>query len=130
MMTAQTAAEQIANWDAGETIWSIEMGGLGPGYEQALQVMAVEITRDNLNATLPPDTATEKERQKWWKEFGESTLERVNKTLGGLSDAQFGAARQLAWLWLTVGPAKTLEKIKNDRRIRISNHWPRVQGGS
>jgi hypothetical protein len=127
MMPAQTAAEHIANWDAGDVIWSVEMGGLGPGYEQALQVMAVEITRDNLGVTIPLDSEPEEVRQEWWGKFGEDTLERTNKSLGGLSGAQFGAAKQLAHCWLTIGPAETLKKAKDDRHIQVSRTWPRVE---
>ena len=32
---AVDAAEQLRRWDAGDSIWTVEMGGLGPGYEQA-----------------------------------------------------------------------------------------------
>ena len=46
---ADTAREQVERWDAGQSIWTLEMGGMGPGYEQAIQVLAIEITRDNLD---------------------------------------------------------------------------------
>src|SRR5690349_6978437 len=35
------AAVWVARFDEGRSVWSIEMGGLGPGYEQALQITAV-----------------------------------------------------------------------------------------
>ncbi len=31
----ENAKEAVEIWDKGGTLWSIEMGGLGPGYEQA-----------------------------------------------------------------------------------------------
>lgn len=33
----ETCEEALARWDAGETVFTAEMGGLGPGYEQAIQ---------------------------------------------------------------------------------------------
>ena len=42
----ETAAEMVETWDTGELVWSISMGGLGPGYEQAIQVLAIELMRD------------------------------------------------------------------------------------
>src|SRR5581483_2130454 len=32
------AADWLARWDAGRAVWSIEMGGLGPGYEQCIHI--------------------------------------------------------------------------------------------
>ena len=45
---APTAQEQLKRWDEGRSIWTISMGGLGPSYEQAIQVLAIEIVRDQL----------------------------------------------------------------------------------
>ena len=39
------AVEWLRRWDAGEGVWSIEMGGIGPGYEQCIQITAAEILR-------------------------------------------------------------------------------------
>ena len=125
---ADTAREQVERWDAGQIIWTIEMGGLGPGYEQAIQVLAVEITRDNLDRPVP--TAAE------WRTFGDSTVERIDVKLpdgsyscGGFSGAQVGAAKILALRWLRDGPAKTLASLpadQADRKIQASKTWPRV----
>lgn len=122
---AADAREQVRRWDAGETIWSIDMGGMGPGYEQAIQVLAVEITRDNFDK-IP----TEAE----WREFGDSTITRVDAqgpdgkySCGGFSGAQVGAAKWLAYQWLKDGP-RTLHQNKKyeDRHIQVSNFWPKA----
>jgi hypothetical protein len=84
-----TAHEQVARWDEGRTIWSIEMGGLGPGYEQAIQVLAVEITRDNLDKELPGEEN--------YRDWGDDTVHRIDKQCGGFSGAQVGAAKQIAY---------------------------------
>lgn len=44
-VAALTAEEILAKWDANETLWSVELGGLGPGYEQAIQAGAMEALR-------------------------------------------------------------------------------------
>lgn len=123
---ADTAAEQLRRWDAGETIWTIEMGGLGPGYEQAIQVLAIEIVRDNLNRPLPEENS--------WNTWADSTISRIDRRLpdgtydcGGFSGAQEGAAKQLAYRWLKDGPAKVHTTSPKDRTIQCSNHWPHVR---
>jgi hypothetical protein len=123
---AKDAREQLRRWDAGETIWSIEMGGMGPGYEQAIQVLAIEIVRDNLDKPLPEGDAE--------REWGYSTVSRIDHQLpngkwscGGYSGAQVGAARNLAYWWLKRGPAAIHDEAKEDRRILVSNFWPHVQ---
>ena len=114
---APDAAEQLRRWDAGGVIWSIEMGGLGPGYEQAIQVLAIEIVRDNLGTELPtegPDL----------QKFGNSTLERI--TDQGWTGAQFGAARNLAYRWIKYGPPAIIAEVDKERHIQVSNTWPLV----
>lgn len=46
-------ADVLAKWDAGEAIWSVQLGGIGPGYEQTIQVLIMELLRDNLTRPLP-----------------------------------------------------------------------------
>jgi hypothetical protein len=126
-LIATDAKEQLRRWDAGETIWSIDMGGMGPGYEQAIQVLAVEIIRDNLLAELPTDDI--------YSQWGDATVTRCDPYdeatgrytgLGGLSGAQVGAAKTIAYRILRDGPAKMLESAPEDRRIQVSKMWPRV----
>jgi hypothetical protein len=122
---AVDAREQLRRWDAGKTIWSIEMGGMGPGYEQAIQTLAIEIVRDQIDHPLPA-----KPSPNW----GDATVIRCDAKLpdgsyamGGFSGAQVGAAKQLAWKWLTDGPkvVHELPQLK-DRHILVSRFWPRV----
>ena len=95
---ARDAREQLRRWDAGDTIWTIEMGGLGPGYEQAIQVLAIEIVRDEIDKPLP-DKADSNWADATWRRLCNPEL------CGGFSGAQIGAARYLAWNWLKIGPA-------------------------
>jgi len=123
---ASDAREQLRRWDAGDSIWSIEMGGLGPGYEQAIQVLAIEIVRDNLDSPLPKGVTA----------WGDSTVSRIDKKLPdgrysccGFSGAQVGAAKNLAYKWLEKGPAELLAAVPSDRHIQVSNFWPHVPDG-
>jgi hypothetical protein len=125
---AQDAAEQVRRWDTRKSIWTIEMGGMGPGYEQAIQVLAVEITRDNLGKPLPDPNSEAS------KEWGFATVERIDQkqadgsySCGGFSGAQVGAARWLAYQWLSIGPAALhADKLYDGRHIQALNYWPRV----
>ncbi len=122
-LVAPDAAEQLRRWDAGESIWSVEMGGLGPGYEQAIQTLAIEIVRDNLGKPLPT--------QETWNNWGDSTITRIDYQLpdgkwscGGFSGAQVGAAKGIALRWLRDGPQQAHDSAPADRRIQVSKFWP------
>jgi hypothetical protein len=119
MSEQETVQELLARWDAGETIWSIEIGGLGPGYEQAIQVLMVELVRDLKDQPLPTDET--------FSTWGDATVSRINKDCRGFSGAQVGAAKQIAYKFLKLGPAAALSTVPSDRKILVSNHWPRVQ---
>jgi len=116
------AIEHLAQWDRGESVWTIEMGGLGPGYEQALQILAVEIVRDELNNPLP-----QKEYGKW----GDATVERIDQrdpvtgkyACGGFSGAQVGAAKQIAYRLLRDGQ-EWLKAAPDGRKIQVSRFFP------
>lgn len=123
---APDAKEQLRRWDAGDSIWTIEMGGLGPGYEQAIQILAIEIVRDYLGKPLPNEGSQ-------WSAFGFDTVQRIDRKLpdgrfscGGFSGAQVGAAKNLAFLWLKEGPQKLQQDVPLDRHIQVSKFWPRV----
>ncbi len=114
---ATTAADVVRMWDAGETVFTVEMGGLGPGYEQAIQVLVIELLRDNAALPSPGEVGT----------WGDATARKHSAALGGLSEAQVGAAKSLAYRILRDGYTLTLDSMrKNDssRVIQVSNRWP------
>jgi hypothetical protein len=120
-MYAKDAREQVARWDAGRLIWTIEMGGFGPGYEQAIQMLAIEITRDYLDAGVPPNLSS----TPVWRGFGEAAIARTDESSGGYSGMQVGVAKLLALSWLQRGPEATLKLVGQHRQIQASAHWPR-----
>lgn len=88
----ETVTEALAKWDAGESVFTVEMGGLGPGYEMAIQGLAFELMRVYL-------------RVNDWKVIDHAALEYLDREVisrcdsepwGGFSGAQVGAARNIA----------------------------------
>lgn len=119
-----TIDEVVSRWDAGESLWSVEMGGLGPGYEQAIQVLIFELLRDNNGRDLPlPGSLA---IQSW----GDPTVSRIDNACLGFSGAQVGAARSIAYRMLSKGYDAVLDEMRAHdakRLIQVSNHWPRVE---
>lgn len=117
------ATDLVRKWDEGDTIWSINMGGFGPGYEQALQVAAVEFAREGLDVPLEGDRGTF--FQDGWDEVCQHAMERIKPWFtGGLSGAQYGAAKWLAWQWVHGDGPSFVEAPKyGDRAIQVSRHW-------
>lgn len=122
------AAEWLRRWDAGQTVWTIEMGGLGPGYEQCIHITCAEVLRHML--------AKRYDHAKWsdkdvWKRDRED-IERMsfaNETIKqlGLSGAQWGAALNVATHLYMHGPRALMadERVK-DRHIQVSRVFPVV----
>lgn len=119
------AADLLRKWDAGETCHTIEMGGLGPGYEQALQITVFEILRYLLENSPDADAWSDKAV---WKQERDS-MERAlfeNPTVKklGLSGAQWGAAVNLATAFYVRGPQAVLNEVDADRRTMVSKSFP------
>lgn len=120
-----SSAEMIERWDAGKGIWSIEMGGLGPGYEQALQTAMVELLRMLIDRAPPLDDGKETERDAIWKEIEQASYKHPVIEQLGLSGAQFGAASHLAWRFYRRGPIAIMEDEQvKDRHIQLSRKFP------
>lgn len=128
-----TTEEMLAAWDAGGAVWSVEMGGIGPGYEQCIQVLAVELVR----ALLPmrdvmkgvdwggDKKGAERCYKQVDKEIAEPVVSRLDKTLG-FSGAQVGAAKNLAWNIVRNGwGAAVSDPVVKDRLIKVSKEFPR-----
>ena len=130
-MIQKTADELIEAWDRGETILTIEMGGLGPGYEQAIQIAAVAFAR--VGRSYKP-TGDDKADSDAFRVLCDAALKSFDKKIGGMSGAQYGAATWLAWRWCHGGgPEKLIADMrkhaaekgeKDDRMIQCSRMWP------
>lgn len=123
-----TAADLLAKWDSGQSIWTIEMGGMGPGYEQAIQIAAVEMAREGLDVPLE---GPKEGHDAIWTEVCHRALKKHDEALGGLSGAMYGAAKWLSWRWVHGGgPAKLIEDTEargdRDRVMQVSKNFPRA----
>lgn len=120
------AAEWLRRWDNGDIVWSVEMGGLGPGYEQCIQITAAEALRFLINSS--PDKADLEDEAKWrlFREKIDQNLltNEVVKRLG-LSGAQAGAAVNIAVRFYIDQPYIALQdKRIKDRLIQVQNKFP------
>ncbi len=120
------AKDWLGRWDAGKTVWSIEMGGLGPGYEQCIHMTAAEILRFMLEKNY--DSAFWEDSEIWKRDCDEIRgaifKNEVISSLG-LSGAQYGAALNLASHIYMKGPRAMMSNpdIK-DRHIQVSKDFP------
>lgn len=119
----RTALEALARWDSGDSVFTVSMGGLGPGYEQCIHIMAFEIIR--VCATLKDKIlAMDKERR--WKVLSDSVPEKILDVIGP-SGAQMGAAVNLAWIVIDRGwQAAITDPAVKDRLIQVSKNFPVV----
>lgn len=122
------AADYLRKWDAGDSVWSIELGGLGPGYEQAIQITGMEVLRHLLAekydvAGWLAEPSTWKEDLKKIEAYGFAN--QIIKDIG-LSGAQWGAAVNMATVIYRHGPIKGIHMAPEDRRILVSKTWPKA----
>lgn len=122
------AADWLKRWDDGGSVWSIEMGGLGPGYEQCIQITTAEILRHLLERKY--DVATWDDKEAWERDHNEmeaAGFANARISALGLSGAQWGAAMNLALQLYRRGPRAVMtdERVK-DRRIQVSRTFPQA----
>jgi hypothetical protein len=120
------AADWLKRWDEGRGVWSISMGGLGPSYEQCIQITAAEILRHMLDAKY--DFSRWDDKDAWAKDrdaiekhgFANDRIKAL-----GLSGAQWGAACNLAANLYQRGPRAIMndERVK-DRKIQVQRTFP------
>ena len=132
-----TLEEAVARWrgEGGwlQSCWSVSMGGLGPGYEQCIQIGVFEGCRHILRdlggrAAVPPS-----ERREEAQAFIDSVVSWVDTEYDlGLSGAQGGAIGGLIYAFCIRGYAETLQVYEDaakkngreSRLIQVSRTWP------
>lgn len=120
------AAEWLRRWDSGETCHSIEMGGIGPGYEQCIQIVAAEVLRHLIAEKFDParwdDDKTRGEEIDKLEKFGFANAKIKDLDI---THMQWGAAVNLACQIYRNGPVAVMQdKRVKDRHIVVSNTWP------
>lgn len=119
-----TCAEVLEAWDNGGAVWSIEMGGIGPGYEQAIQVLAMELLRELIAKDFrwTDDSKADSINARALLNPVVSVVDKWPDC--GFSGAQVGAAMQIACKFHKMGPTVALDSAPEDRRTMISKNWP------
>ena len=121
-MNQDKPEEIVAAFDRGDVVHTLEMGGIGSGYEQAIQVLMVELLRPG----IAPTEAN-------WDTWGDDIVHRMDED-NGFSGAQVGAAKWLANQVFKFGMNSVLARAKakaeesgekDDRAIMFSKHWPK-----
>lgn len=111
--------QQVANkWKNGDIVWSAELGGIGPGYEQAIQIALFEILVMFLNKDLPST----------YDDYVRLTVPliyKLDKTCR-FSGAQILEAQQVAWQFMKFGYAEMMNKLDDDRKIMVDKSFPHV----
>ncbi len=120
-------ADVLARWDRGDIIHTIEMGGLGPGYEQCIQIVAMEILRICLQEDYDAESWDNKDN--WAKDRDQiEKLAHPRIDQLGLSGAQWGAGLSLGTGFYMRSPSDLLSQVDGDRRIMASRGFPKEAG--
>lgn len=120
------ASDWLKRWDEGRSVWSIEMGGLGPGYEQVIQITAAEILRWYL-ANKPELDGKDEEKWKLVRDEMDKAVTPIVRPLG-LSGAQWGAAVNVATMLYRRGPCGVMNDPRvKDRKIQVTRTFPNLE---
>jgi hypothetical protein len=117
-LVPETVREALAQWDANHPVFTVEMGGIGPGYEQCIHILVFELLRDCLLGAIAVPRMGEPLR-----DWGDSTVDRLDEGLG-FSGAQVGAAKRLAAAMLIKGYRATVQSVETKRHIQVSKGFP------
>lgn len=115
-----TLNEAIEKWNKGEVVWSAELGGLGPNYEFAIQMLLWEILASWKGGTAIQGKTYSPE----FSRHADQVTHKLNEVYG-FSGAQVGAAWRTAAQFLTFGYPEMMKTLPEDRWIQVSRVTPR-----
>lgn len=122
------ASDWLKRWDDGQSVWTIEMGGLGPGYEQCIHMTAAECVRFFLAGKY--EASLWEDRDIWKKvrdDLEAASFENATIKALGLSGAQWGAAVNIAVQIYRRGPRAVMtDAALKDRHIQVSKNFPQA----
>ena len=104
----------IADYDNGNVMESVEMGGMGYGYEQAIQECAIETMRNLQMVKMPKKDKTFSNALSVASDSAVDLLKAY-----GYSGAQVGAARNIAAVYWKQTPAKGIALMRDIDPNRI-----------
>lgn len=112
---------EAAKWSKGEIVWSAELGGMGPGYEQAIQCLLWEILV-RWKGDAPEVVKGAKEYPPAYSVFVDTVVSGLKDF--GFSGAQVGAAKATAFQFMVYGYDHMMAKLPEDRKIMVSRDFP------
>lgn len=128
MTTITTNEQALAAWDAGDAITTCVMGGLSDGYEHGIHLIAMEKLRSMLEHDFDyeahealNDEALQRDAWDEYRKIIDATpnvaavMEEVNP-----SGAMWGAAGNIATVFIRNGYAEGVAMIPADRLIQVS----------
>lgn len=118
----ETNEEVIAKWNRNEIVWSAELGGMGPGYEQAIQILLFELLA---NWKITDNLEEGEKYSEIFNAYVDSTAHRLSKL--GFSGAQVEVARATAFQFLKFGYAEIMNKLPDERRIMVNKSFPSIE---
>lgn len=122
----KSAEEWLKRWHENHIVWSINLSGMGRGYEQCCQVIAAEFIQIMIDKKYDASQWNSSGLyQKDRKEIENLSFE--NEIIMSLdpTGAQVAVALGLAARFYKDGPRKWLEDPANkDRLIRVQKHFP------
>jgi hypothetical protein len=112
-----TNEEVIDKWKKGESLFTVELGGLGPSYEQALQNFLFDLFAYLVDNKIPIKKLTT------GKKYSKIYYDICSKVTDGrdLSGAMFDVAKGTAYQFYRYGYKEMMNKAPNDRTIQIEN---------
>jgi hypothetical protein len=113
----KTIADYVAAFDAGETIPAIRMSSYGPDYERVIQLLVVELLRDNQDKPAP---APEE-----WLAWGNNVYKAHSDAFGEIMLTQWVLAKELAFSFIDWGIEATFAYF-GAPNLRFSKYWPEV----
>lgn len=118
-LETKTWQEAANKWKSGDSVWSAELGGIGPSYEQAIQVLLWEILVRWDGGDLPKDVRK-------FPELYSKHVDRIVNELNdfGFSGAQVDAAKATAYQFIAYGYEQMMTKLPDDRWILVSKNFP------
>jgi hypothetical protein len=117
-----TWQEAAKRWQEGQTVFSAELGGISPGYEQCIQILLFEILARWKGEVPPPNGEA-------YPGIYNDHVKAVAKELDpklGFSGAQVGVAKATAYQFMHYGYRYMMEKLPTDRLIQVSKDFPQM----
>lgn len=117
----KTWKEAAQNWKDGKIVWSAELGGLGPSYEQCIQILLWEILHTWGDRPLPTDNGVTYPEE--YDQHVDELASRLSKVYG-FSGAQVAAAKATAFQFMKYGYSEQMAKLPDERWIQVSRKFP------